>query len=256
MRLLCATVMVLLLSCAAPAQQNPSQTPSPTPTPAPQPPSAWSRLLSVLGISATPRSQKDVERSGVTGKIVVARLDAGFEPLGQRDITDAGGFRWPVFLPGGEQVLALRGDTIVRVSVQQRTVEDVAEVKGVIKLVGVNADKPDEVLLLFDADRDNCPVVGLFSITNKQLTPVPYGRTDLDDAWINTLMGSERTYPKEGVTLVEVEERLRESPRESWFNVYLRIGAREVNISGCEKVKCLQPSFVNPPRMVAYIREQ
>jgi hypothetical protein len=67
--------------------------------------------LQVTGISATSGTLKGGEDTELTGDIIV--VDVGRNSF-QR-LTNNGGYRSPVFEPGDKALLALKGDTLVRV---------------------------------------------------------------------------------------------------------------------------------------------
>lgn len=250
MRPIYAFVALLLLSgvCSA---QTPEQMPTPAPTPRQL--TWWDKLLLVSGVSATPRNQRGEEsaRTGdFLGDIYVVALNSNFEPTGAGSkITTGGGFRSPVFLPGGDDLLAIKGEKIVRLSVSRRTEKELQTVKGIVKLVGVNAGNPDEVLILTDLDRDNCPGVGMFSLSTGKVTPIPYGLTGLDETRVRHLMGGDREY--DDVRLQEVPEA------DARLNVYVKPSNRDrVNVSGCAGVNCFHPTYINNPRRVAYVKQE
>src|SRR5215471_16999050 len=72
--------------------------------------SFWRRILRIAGISATPGSMK-APLDLATGEVWTIRLGRG--TLSQ--LTAEGGYRSPVFLPGGDAVLALRGAELIRI---------------------------------------------------------------------------------------------------------------------------------------------
>lgn len=259
MKRLPARLMLVLLAGVCVAQSGAAQTPTPTPTPAPRSLSWWDKALIVLGVSATPRNQRG-EETKQAGNIFVARLGEDLQPTGRRMLRIGGGYRSPVFLPGGEKLLAIKGDKIVEVSLGDEKVTEITTIKGIIKLVGPRADNPDEVLILADVDDDNCPGVGLLSLSSKEVTPLAYGWDEQDSSRLNELKGWNRQYSGGDLMLVEIRERMTEGTGASrrtfnLVNVYLMPKDRErINISECNRVDCVQPTFIAEPRLVAYIK--
>ena len=83
--------------------------------PAPADTELVARLLSFLGISATPSQMKAPDALTV-GDIWIA--DAGRNARAR--LTSDGGYSWPVFDPGGQRILALRGSEVGRASCRER----------------------------------------------------------------------------------------------------------------------------------------
>lgn len=261
MKQLLALLMLILPAGVCVAQPGTTQTPTPTPTPsATRSLSWWDKALIVLGVAATPRNQKG-EETKQTGNIFVVKLDADLEPAGRRMLRVGGGYRSPVLLPGGEKLLAIKGDKIVMVSFGvDEKVTDVTTIKGIIKLVGVSGDNANEVLILADVDGDNCPGVGMLSLSSKEVTPLAHGWDEQDAARLNELKGWDRQYSGGDTRLLEIREEVTEGTGETkrkfnLVNVYLKPKARgRINISECTKVDCVQPTFTADARLVAYIK--
>jgi hypothetical protein len=253
MRHVCALALLFVSAVVCTAQ-----TPTPTPQPTARPSTWWERALVVLGVSTTPRAQRG-EGDEVTGNIVVVSLDDDFRPTSRSEVTTGGGFRSPVFLPGGQSLLALKGEMIVKVSVEERTVEDVRAVPGIKKLVGVSSQEPDQVLIVTDVDNDNCPGIALFSLSTGTLTPLDYGQTDPDRIRVNSLVGWDRDYEGGNVSLFEETQRVRENGVEmNRLNVFIKPKNKpKIQVSNCVNPKrCAQPTYHSAPRLVAYVREE
>lgn len=256
MRPTLAVILLLLLSCAAAAQPAPGQTPPPTPPPAERQLTVLEKLWRALGLTSTPRNQRG-EVIEQTGNIYVATLDENFAAVSRKKVA-TGAYASPVLLPGGTHLLALKGETIFKISVSPGPApEKFDEVKGIIKLVQVSEADPDQLVVLLDTDNDDCPNASFYSISKKELTPLALKRADDTVATRNYLIGSERVYLNGDVRLFEKEDVSSDRPPVRSFNVYLehKRGTPN-NVSGCPKgVNCVQPTFVNfNPALVAYIR--
>lgn len=255
MRHALAVLFLLLASCAAAAHPRAFQTPTPTPTP--QQLTTLQKLWRALGLTATPRNQRG-ELIVQTGNIYVATLDENLTPVSRRKVA-TGAFASPVLLPGGTHLLALRGETIVKVSASPGpTPEDVGEVKGIARLVQVSEDDPDQLVVLLDADNDGCPTAALYSISTKALTPLALERTPETVDTRNYLIGSERAYENGDFRLLEEEQvSAAPPPPVRWKNIFLKPRDKpKIPISGCPRgVNCVQPSFLKTdPALVAYVR--
>ncbi|HWW77142.1 MAG TPA: hypothetical protein VNZ44_17195, partial [Pyrinomonadaceae bacterium] len=238
MRLTLAAALLALLPCVCHAQPG-APTPTPTPTPAqrpapPPPPSWWEKILIVAGVITTPGGQKGEKEPPRAGNIFIVNLKANFELASARQLTTGGGFRSPVILAGGTRLLALKGEKVVRVAVLDGAVEEVAAVPGIYKLVGQSAENPDDVLALVSVGGEDCTAVAMFSLRTKQLTLIPRGNTDADEAALGNLIEWERVYGG-GVTLKEKVEATDNAGRPTQTNVFLlRPGAADVKLSDCD----------------------
>jgi len=108
------TCVFVLLTHFVAFSASVAQTPPPAKQqekPKPQTETFWHRVLRVSGIAESPSTLKGPGDEVEHGQIWVAEIAAG----GTRKLTDGGGFRSPVFIPGGKDVLALKGPYVVRV---------------------------------------------------------------------------------------------------------------------------------------------
>ena len=99
--------------------------------PAPADTELVARLISFLGISATPSQMKAPDALTV-GDIWIA--DAGRNARAR--LTSDGGYSWPVFDPGGERILALRGSEVLEIPLAGGPPRRLASAAGITKLIG------------------------------------------------------------------------------------------------------------------------
>lgn len=264
MRTVRTLALLLLLPCGCLAQQA-AQTPTPTPTPAPaQPrPSALVRFLIATGIITTPGGMKGPDedrearrRAGLAGRIWTVNLNAALSPLGFGPLTAGGGFRSPVVLAGGAQVLALKGETIVRITIPGGSVEELETVPGILKLVRQSIADPENVVALIGVGKGDAIAVATFSTRTKQLILIPYGTNSEEETLVSNLLSWEREYEGGTVTLFdEMDEAGEGANKTRQFNVFLQPkGKAKIKLSDCVRQNCIQPSFLNGPRIVAYIK--
>ena len=124
------------------------------------------RLVDFFGISATPSQMKGPGDAVDSGEIWMVRLGAG-------DATQVGsgaGYRWPVFAPGGASVLALAGETLVRIPVTGAAPKTLHTLNGVEKLVGFSKGDDDKLLLL-KANQGGGSAIGVLSLASTQRAP-------------------------------------------------------------------------------------
>ena len=104
------------------------------------------RIMRVLGISATPSQMKgDSDLSA--GQVWIADLERGTRTA----VTTDSGYRWPVFEPAGGAIIALKGDSLVRIATRNGGVNVLYNIPGVEKLVGFDRDDPDKLLVTLDS---------------------------------------------------------------------------------------------------------
>ena len=209
--------------------------------------SLFDRILRVMGISATP-SQMKGDSDVIAGQIWIAELE-----LGRRTaLTTDSGYRWPVYKPGGESVVALKGESVVRVSVKAREVEVLHTIAGVEKLVGFDAEDRDNLLVILDNDK---APLAMLSLKTGQLTPLPYDAKSKDHRrMLSHVKGQERLYGTSRV-YVKTESKQGMEGALEWGDVYLQQGkATSRNVSGCDGVTCSQPSLSPNGMAVVYIR--
>lgn len=240
---------VFLISAAA---LRPLDAQAPTrrvPTPPPPKESFWQRVLRASGIAANPSTLKGPER-GASGQIWVAELGG----KRTRELTAGGGYRSPVFIPGRNSILALKGSDIVRLPVGGGAPERLYTINGISKLVGFNRDTPDQLLVLTE-DSFAKPSVGWLSVKTGRFVPMPYDPASSEDKrMLEHLRGWDRVY---GGTSVYVNSLIKQSlsgPVE-WTDVFLKAERGEpINVSRCEDVDCGQPSLSANGRLLVFIK--
>ena len=214
--------------------------------------SFWETVVSFLGISATPSQLKGPDDEIKAGEIWVIHLDRKTPS----QITTAGGYRSPVFMPGDTQILALRGQTLVRISVVGGEPERLLTVPGIIKIVGFHTKDHDKVLMLTQSEADRL-MVGLISLQSGQVIPLSYDRqSDIDQRLLSHLQEWERVYDR---TAVYVQRETKPGPAGpmEWTDVFLKQGGHEpVNVSQCNEANCGQPSLSHDGRQVVFVKAE
>lgn len=204
-----------------------------------------------LGISATPGQLKGLEEFSGSGEIWVANLETGKK----RKVSLAGGFRSPLFLPGDEDLLALKGCQVVRLRGRDGKAETLFTVGGIEKLIGFHGQDPDKVLVLYRGDH-RAQVPGVFSLASGRIMALPFDpSSEVDRRLLAHLSSWERSYgPKKVFVRRQSEEDL--SGTIAWSDVFFkREGQDPINISRGEGVNCGQPSLSHNGVLVTYIKE-
>jgi hypothetical protein len=269
MRLLHSFILLALTVTPATAlQQQPASRqdnqqnnqPKPPADQKPKPPQAppktetfWQKVLRVAGISATPSAMKGNE-GALAGDLWIFDLNTNVG----RSITRDGGYRSPIFLAGEKKLLAIKGEDLVEVAIDGVETKKLHAIKGIVKLVGVNADDRDQVLVLSKDERQR-PSVELLSLKDGRRSTLKFNvDSEEDGKMLEHLRGWERVYDGGRIviyTKTETNEGLAGSKIE-WSDVYLKKGNQEpVNVSNCDGANCGQPSLSSNALYVVYIKE-
>ena len=212
--------------------------------------SLWKRILRITGISATPSQQKGPGEEIVSGGMIwIGDPQAGT----RRRVRDDGEFRSPIFAPNDSTIVALRAGWLWRMDVETGKGAKLHHLSTVTKLIGLDRDDPDKILVLRDENGKESPA--LLSLQSGKLTDIPYDAQSSEDrALLNHLKGWERDYGQVAVYPMEQRRESIVGPME-WQDVFYKKGEAEpVNVSRCDGDNCGQPSLSSDGNKVAYIR--
>ena len=212
--------------------------------------SFWEWVLRFTGVSATPSTLKGADDEVVTGQVWLTDLKADT----RRPVTADAGYRSPVFFPDNVDILVIKHEDVIRLSIASQTQQKVATVRGTTKLVGFGRDDPSQVLLLAEDDNGR-PKVELLSVNSGELVQLPYDpQSDRDRRMLEDLQGWERSYPS-GTVYVKREAAAPMSGTVERSNVFWKqTGHDPVNVSRCELANCGQPSASADGSKVAFIK--
>lgn len=208
------------------------------------------KLLRITGISATPSQQKaPSEEMEAGGEIWISNVKAGtLQKLSQEN-----GFRSPIFGPNDEAVLAVKDGFIWQVSLQTGAASKLHEVAGLTKVVGIDRDDANKILVLIKRGSTTAP--SLLLLTTGAIAEISYNANSPNDRkLLNHLKGWERVY---GDTMVYPRAQTRESVTGTveWQDVFLKKDdAAPVNVSRCDGANCGQPSLSGDGSKVVFIR--
>jgi hypothetical protein len=209
------------------------------------------RVLDFLAISYTPGAQKGPS-ADISGQIWVADVETG----STRALTVSGGFRSPVFFAGSEDILALRGNDVVRIPSVGGEGSPLHSVPGILKLVGVGSQNSGEILVLLRNETGSHPRVALLAIDTGSITDLPYDPESSQDLQlVEDLEGWSRSH---GENSVYVKRQTREALAGpvQWSDVFLVVrGQQPVDLSRCDGRNCGQPSLSQDGNRVVYVKE-
>lgn len=212
--------------------------------------SFWDGVLRFFGVSETSSTLKGAGDEIASGQVWMADLRTN----ALRKITTNGGYRSPVFFPGSTDILAVRGEEVVRLNVNGSTEQSIATIRGITKLVGFGRDDASQVLLLAE-DPDGEVQVNRLSVNDGKVTSVPYDRqSSRDEQMVEDLRGWQRSYDA-GTVYVTRQSFATNSGTVELTNVFWKQpGADPANVSHCESTNCGQPSASADGSKITFIK--
>jgi hypothetical protein len=209
------------------------------------------RLLRISGIAAAPSTLKGPGDDLKTGQIWVA--DVINET--KRMLTTKGAYRSPVFMPASDDVIALQGTAVVRVS-PSGEVKKLYSIADITKLVGFSLDHPDELLML-RRDSTGQTRVELLILRSGKRIAVEFDPASNDDrSMVEHLQSWDRSYGDKTI-YVKRESKSEVFGKIEWTDVYFKDGRRgAVNASRCDGVNCGQPSLSADGRKLVFVMEE
>ena len=201
------------------------------------------RLAGLLGLPSAP-TQLRGEDPNVSGDIWVIPAAGGTKTR----VTTDGGYRSPVFSADGRTLFALRGDTLVRVGINDHAVHEVAPARGVARLAGVAPDRPNDlVLIASDGARRHLETLDVASLRR---TVVPHDPNDAEDSVVLAYLASDaRDY---GSVRLAVEDQ--NTSVRTWKDVFVQTGSQpRVNLTNGNGVSSRQPALSPDRTLVAYV---
>jgi hypothetical protein len=206
------------------------------------------KLLRVSGLTASPAQMRNPGEEVDAGDVWMVPADGG-TPVA---LTTGGGYRSPIFAPTDGSIVALRGDTLVRIPAGGGSAVPVQHAPGILKLVGFDTGNADEIVVLLDG---GAAPVGVLSVKSGKVTPLPYdAKSNAERRMLAQVRGQERTYGDASV-YVRTESKRGLSRTIEWADVHFRRGnAPPRNVSACDGVNCGQPALSPDGRRIAFVK--
>lgn len=206
------------------------------------------KLLRVSGLTASPAQMRNPGEEVDAGDVWTVPADGG-TPVAR---TTGGGYRSPIFAPADGSIVALRGDTLVRIPAGGGSAVPVQRAPGILKLVGFDTGNADEIVVLLDG---GTAPVGVLSVKSGKVTPLPYdAKSNAERRMLAQVRGQERTYGDASV-YVRTESKRGLSRTIEWTDVHFRRGnAPPRNVSACDGANCGQPALSPDGRRIAFVK--
>jgi hypothetical protein len=123
-------------------------------------------LLRFTGISVT-ASQVKGNNNFVEGDVWLVQIGAAQASAPQK-ITRDGRYHSPLWIPGSNVILAMKGEKLIQLSVQGTEEKILYTLTKNTELLGFDKSNPNLVLIIQDS------LVAVLTLTNGEMTPLPY----------------------------------------------------------------------------------
>jgi hypothetical protein len=201
-------------------------------------------LLRFTGITATPSTVRGND-SFKEGDIWLFDV-LGASTSEPRKITKAGNYHTPLWLPGNQSILAMKGDKLVQLNAQGNEEKTLHTLTDSTVLLGFDKNDPNRVLVLQDS------LAGVLILTNGQITPLPYDKGNPTNRFeLDQLSSGFRDY---GTSQVSIENQRKVDPKGHFRQVgtvHIRLGKKAISIS-CPST-CSQPALTADGRQLLFI---
>jgi hypothetical protein len=248
----CLYLLVTMLLGSPVCPQAPKNTSKPANSAPQKPKSFVDRVLDFLSISYTPGALKGPAGDPSNGQIWIASLKNN----SAHSLTSSGNYRSPIFLAESADILALRGNDLVRIPSTGGEGTKLHLVEGVLKLVGAGGSDPNQVLALLRSEGGSHPRVALLAVDTGAITELPYDPSSSQDLQlVEDLQGWSRVA---GEDRIFVKRQTKESLAGTleWTDIFLIAhGQQPVDVSRCDGVNCGQPSLSQDGSLLAYVKE-
>ena len=210
------------------------------------------KLLRIAGLTAAPSQMRGPGDNVAAGNIWIASVDR----RSVRALTTDGGYRSPIFINDTPLVLALRGNSAVRLGAQGGSVIPLLDAPNIVKLVGIDATSPGEVIVLLDAPARTSPL-GVLSLQSGKVSPLPYDdSSEQQRRMLAQIRAQDRTYG-DSTVYTKTETKAGLSRPIEWTDVFLTRGTgAPQNVSACDGANCVQPALSPDGRSVAFVKVQ
>jgi len=212
------------------------------------------RVLSFLGISASPATLKGPGDEITSGQLWLADLQANT----RRQLTASEGYRSPIFLSGTKDLLALRGSEVMRIPSVGGEGKYLYSVDGILKLVGASSEDAATVLILLRTEvAGGHPRVGELTVSTGKVTLLPYDPASSEDLQIvENLAGWSRTFGQRHI-YVEKQSKKALSGTLEWRDVFLRVDSQPAeDVSQCDGANCGQPSLSADGHWLVFVKTE
>ncbi|MFZ2171241.1 MAG: hypothetical protein WAW61_16595 [Methylococcaceae bacterium] len=201
-------------------------------------------LLRFTGITATPSTVRgnDNFTEGDIWLVQIGEAEAS-EP---RKISRDGVYHTPLWIPGSQSILAMKGNKLVRLTTQGNEEKTLHNLTDNTALLGFDKNNPNLVLVLQES------LAGVLTLANGQITHLPYNKEKTEDRYRLDQLGSGfRDY---GNAQVFIENQRRVDPQghfKQLNTIHIKLDKKNILIS-CSSA-CSQPAIAEDRRQLLFI---
>lgn len=210
------------------------------------------KVLDFLGVSVTTGKLKGEDQEPEQGDIWIANLNSRIQRI---RVTHDGGYRSPVFTPEDGDIVALKGNDLVRIPMFGAfggEPEKLWTIPGIVKIVGFHQQDKDKILIL--SEHEDGLSVGVLSLTSGKVSPVPHESEARHTQMLIHLKNWERVYDGTRV-YIKIQHKIGRAGE--WTEVFIQRGDESpINVSQCDRVSCGQPSLSADGSQVVYIKAE
>ena len=203
-------------------------------------------LLRFTGITATPSAVKGND-DFVTGNIWLVQIEAAkaSEP---RKITKDGNYHTPLWIPGSQAILAMKGDKLVQLNAQGHEEKTPHTLTKNTALLGFDKRDTNRILVL-----QRPLAVGILTLANGQIMPLPYDNNNSKEREaFDQLRKDFRSYDSAKVSVNEKKKPDSQGRFKSLYTILIeQLGGKDISIS-CPS-DCSQPAFSEDGRQLLFI---
>jgi hypothetical protein len=202
-------------------------------------------LVEMVGLTASPIRVRGNPFERAPGSIFLVPAGGG---TAER-LTDETDLESPIFLPGDDSLLALRDGRLVQIDLAGGSPRDVAALPGAVRLLGVDRNDPNGVLVL-TVERGETRLK-FFDRTARHWTIASHApQGDEDTRLIDYLRGDDRD---DGTVALSVQTQT--DPLRNWSDVFIQRGSQAPeNLTRGDGVSSRQPALSHGRRYVAFVR--
>jgi len=201
-------------------------------------------LLRFTGITATPSTVRGNDNV-IEGDIWLVQIGEA-ETSEPRKITHNGTYHTPLWIPGSQSILAMKGDKLVRLNAQGIEEKMLHTLTDNTVLLGFDKNDANRLLVLQES------IVGILTLGNGQITTLPYDNKNPEerDAF-DQLRSGFRDYE---TAQVSIENQSKVDPQGHFKpvnTIHIKLGKKDISIT-CPSA-CSQPAFAKNGQQLLFI---
>ena len=203
-------------------------------------------ILRFTGITATPSTVRGNDNF-MEGDIWLVQIEAAkaSEP---RKITKDGNYHTPLWMPGSQAILAMKGDKLIQLNAQGNEEKTLHTLTKNTALLGFDKHDRNRILVL-----QRPLAVGVLALSNGQITPLPYDNNNSKEREaFDQLRKDFRSYDSAKVSVNEKKKPDSQGRFKSLYTILIeQLNRKDVSIS-CPS-DCSQPAFSEDGRQLLFI---